>query len=66
MEWTSPNFKYVDTFAKHDYSNTVEGCLKAPHPPPPASGDAEAGGYSVPYTQPPTEEEKAEARRDYR
>ncbi|RUS90345.1 hypothetical protein EGW08_001840 [Elysia chlorotica] len=36
VEWASPAFKYVDTLAKHDYSNSVRECMgysRAPHPP---------------------------------
>ncbi|XP_070190904.1 uncharacterized protein [Littorina saxatilis] len=66
VEWTSPNFKYVDTFAKHDYSNSVEGCMKTPHPPQPPSGDGGDRNYVVPPPRPPTEDEKADARKEYR
>jgi hypothetical protein len=63
VEWTSPNFKYVDTYAKHDYSNSVEGCLKTPHPPGISSAPPT---YYVPYSHKPTDDEKAEARKEYR
>lgn len=65
VEWTSPSFKYVDTFAKHDHSNTVEGCLKGHNPPCSGAGNA-TRSYNVSYSHPPTEEEKAEARKEYR
>ncbi|KAH9525310.1 hypothetical protein Btru_001029 [Bulinus truncatus] len=32
-EWPSSAFKFVDTFAKHDHSNTVGTCLNGPKPP---------------------------------
>ncbi|KAL8575355.1 hypothetical protein ACOMHN_048648 [Nucella lapillus] len=64
VEWTSPSFKYVDTFAKHDYSNSVEECLKTPHPP--TSGEPATANYRVPEPRPPTDEEQAETRRAYR
>ncbi|XP_052811445.1 uncharacterized protein LOC128239049 isoform X2 [Mya arenaria] len=32
-EWTSPVYNYVDPFARHDYSNSVEKCLRAPTAP---------------------------------
>ncbi|XP_076444916.1 uncharacterized protein LOC143282915 isoform X2 [Babylonia areolata] len=64
VEWTSPAFKYVDTFAKHDYSNSVEECLKPTQPP--ASGEPVTGSFQVRVPQPPTEEEKVDARRAYR
>ncbi|GFO27244.1 von Willebrand factor a domain-containing protein 3b [Plakobranchus ocellatus] len=44
VEWASPAFKYVDTFAKHDYSTSVQDCLgykRTPHPP--SKKDAASG-----------------------
>ncbi|KAK7500063.1 hypothetical protein BaRGS_00008610 [Batillaria attramentaria] len=66
VEWTSPAFKYVDTFAKHDYSNSVEECLRTPHPPQARPAESQDFNYRVPHTRPPTEDEKAEKRREYR
>ena len=64
VEWTSPTFKYVDTFAKHDYSNSVEKCLKGPYPAPPQHG--RPPNYGIPEGTAPSADEKAEARREFR
>lgn len=66
VEWTSPAFKYVDTFAKHDYSNSVEECLHTPHPPQSRLYKSQDLNYRVPETQPPTDDEKADKRREHR
>ena len=68
VEWPSSAFKYVDQFAKHDSSNSVELLFKKPRPPSAPgvfhrdSGAGVAGslGYRVESKTP------EETRRDYR
>lgn len=50
LEWKSPNFRYVDVFAKHNYNNSVGQLMKpSAQPQPPAQprpatfGDSEVG-----------------------
>ncbi|XP_005093331.2 uncharacterized protein LOC101861562 [Aplysia californica] len=65
VEWTSPAFKYVDTYAKHDYSNSVEECLGTPKPPSQPDTKAFKRNYTV-ASRPiasMTPEEREETRR---
>ncbi|KAL3882965.1 hypothetical protein ACJMK2_029266 [Sinanodonta woodiana] len=63
VEWTSPVYKYVDPYAKHDYSNSVELLLK-PKPPEKQSVAVETRPTLRPTQV--TDEEKQAARREYR
>lgn len=60
-EWTSPVYKFVDPFAKHDYSNSVEKLLRAPSAPP-------TKPEKVPYqpVRPMSADTKESMRRDFK
>lgn len=68
MEWTSPMYKYVDPFAKHDYSTSVEMLLKTPKPPSGSKHRYEGGEEvsRVVGSRQMTDEAKEEARRDFK
>ncbi|XP_052087168.1 uncharacterized protein LOC127724285 [Mytilus californianus] len=62
-EWGSPMFKYVDNYATHDYSNSVELLMKHPQPPPPSRTRVEVKRQVV---QRHPAEEKEERRMNFR
>ncbi|XP_052286789.1 uncharacterized protein LOC127882276 isoform X1 [Dreissena polymorpha] len=62
-EWTSPVYRYVDPFAKHNYTDSVEKCLKPPTAPPPR----QVGVATRPtHTRPMSADTKAALRQDFK
>lgn len=62
-EWTSPMSKYVDNYATHDYSNSVELLMRHPQPPLPSKTRTEVKRQVV---QRHPAEEKEERRMNFR
>ena len=62
MEWTSPNFNYVDTFAKYNHCNSVEKCLKnTAH-----LNEAMDKNIAVPVVNTSTDEQKTDVKNAFR
>ena len=70
VEWPNSAFNFVDTFAKQDYSHSVEECLGGPSPAPPTKPDQRTYRRSYTVASKPvasmTPEEREEARRNNR
>lgn len=68
VEWSSSAFRFVDTFAKHDRSNSVRECLSAPQLSSKENVSPNNQSYTV-GSQPMaklTHEEREEIRRENR